>query len=128
MVADCEISGFVPAPSSEAMAAQAGKLEIQARQFGNTIHIDVDCLNVVDNVALISGTIAKHTDPAEIGLTPGLAVEDNGEGANASSARRSSSDSRGELQHACSSGLRTGPRPSCRSTTGTSRFANADCG
>jgi hypothetical protein len=67
--------------------SSAGKLEIQARQFGNTIHIDVDCLNVVDNVALISGTITKHTDPAEIGLTAGLAVEDNGEGANASSDR-----------------------------------------
>lgn len=61
-----------------------GKMEIQARQFGNRIHIEVDCLNVVGNVALISGTITQHTDPAEIGSTVGLAIEDNGEGANAS--------------------------------------------
>jgi hypothetical protein len=70
--------GFSAVQGSDGSAT--GQMEIQARQFGNTIHIDVNCLNVVGNVALISGTITQHTDPAEIGTTVGLAVEDNGEG------------------------------------------------
>lgn len=73
--------GFSAVQRSDGSAT--GRMQIQARQFGNTIHIDVNCLNVFGNVALISGTITQHTDPAEIGTTAGLAVEDNGEGANA---------------------------------------------
>jgi hypothetical protein len=74
--------GFSAVQRSDGSAI--GEMHIQARQFGNTIHIDVNCLNVIGNVALISGTITQHTDPAEIGTTAGLAVEDNGQGANAS--------------------------------------------
>ena len=73
--------GFNAVQRSDGTAT--GQMQIQARQFGNTIHIEVNCLNVVGNVALISGTITQHTDPAEVGTTAGLAVEDNGDGPNA---------------------------------------------
>ncbi len=73
--------GFSTVQRSDGSAT--GQMQIQARQFGNTIHIEVNCLNVIGNVALISGTITQHTDPAEVGATAGLAVEDNGEGTNA---------------------------------------------
>ena len=119
--------GFNAVQRSDGTAT--GQMQIQARQFGNTIHIEVNCLNVVGNVALISGTITQHTDPAEVGTTAGLAVEDNGDGPNApATAPRSSSASHRGRPPACSSGLRT-PRPSCcPSTAGTSRFANGKWG
>jgi hypothetical protein len=58
-----------------------GYAEAQPRQEGNRWRIDVNCLKVVGNVALISGlTIDNEIDPSVIGWTGGFAVEDNGEG------------------------------------------------
>jgi hypothetical protein len=55
----------------------SGHALLQARVIDTTGHVDVDCLNVVGNVALISGT-------ARDGTTRAFGVEDNGEGGNAS--------------------------------------------
>jgi hypothetical protein len=61
-----------------------GYAEAQPRQEGNRWRIDVNCLNVVGNVALITGrTIYNQIAPEIVGWTGGFAVEDNGEGAGA---------------------------------------------
>ena len=58
-----------------------GYAEAQPRQEGNRWRIDVNCLKVVGNVALITGlTIYNEIDPSMIGWTGGFAVEDNGQG------------------------------------------------
>lgn len=58
-----------------------GYAEGQPRQEGNRWRIDVNCLKVVGNVALITGlTIDNEIDPSVIGWTGGFAVEDNGQG------------------------------------------------
>jgi hypothetical protein len=58
-----------------------GYAEAQPRQEGNRWRIDVNCLKVVGNVALITGlTIYNEIDPSVIGWTGGFAVEDNGQG------------------------------------------------
>jgi hypothetical protein len=54
-----------------------GQALLQARLVDATGHIEIDCLNVVGNVALISGT-------GRDGTTRAFAVEDNGEGGTAS--------------------------------------------
>lgn len=58
-----------------------GHAEAQARQDPNRWQIDVNCLKVVGNVALITGLTTRHeSDPSMIGWTGGFAVEDNGVG------------------------------------------------
>ncbi|MGH3082814.1 MAG: hypothetical protein ACRDNP_01925 [Gaiellaceae bacterium] len=54
-----------------------GQAENHNRATGATAHVEIDCLNVVGNVAIISGETRG-------GRTAVFAVEDNGEGANAS--------------------------------------------
>jgi hypothetical protein len=53
-----------------------GQAQLQARLVGQTTHVETDCLNVVGNVAIMSG-------PLPTGTTAAFAVEDNGEGGNA---------------------------------------------
>ena len=53
-----------------------GQAQLQARLADNTTHVEIDCLNVVGNVAIVSGTLPS-------GVTGAFAVEDNGEGGNA---------------------------------------------
>ena len=57
--------------------------QLNNRLYGVTLHIAIDCLKVVGNVAIISGTVTRSTLPAEVGWTAGFAVEDNGAGKNA---------------------------------------------
>jgi hypothetical protein len=58
-----------------------GYAEAQPRQEANRWRIDVNCLKVVGNVALITGrTIYNQIAPELVGWTGGFAVEDNGEG------------------------------------------------
>ena len=53
-----------------------GQAQLQARLVDSTSHVEIDCLNVVGNVAIVSGTL-------DSGITGAFAVEDNGEGGNA---------------------------------------------
>jgi hypothetical protein len=49
-------------------------------------HVEIDCLKIVDNVALISGVITRadeRDDPGVVGWTRAFAVQDNGQGADA---------------------------------------------
>ena len=48
---------------------------------GVTVHIDVNCLNVVGNVATISGIVTRSTEPALNGFEGIFQVVDGGEGA-----------------------------------------------
>jgi hypothetical protein len=53
-----------------------GQAQLVNRATGTTGHVEIDCLNVIDNVAIVSGM-------TRMGITGAFAVEDNGEGANA---------------------------------------------
>jgi opacity protein-like surface antigen len=43
-------------------------------------HIDVNCLNVIGNFAIVSGVITSSNDPGIVGDEAAFAVQDNGEG------------------------------------------------
>ena len=53
-----------------------GHALLQARLVDTTSHVDIDCLNVAGNIAIVSGM-------TRVGVGAAFAVEDNGEGANA---------------------------------------------
>jgi hypothetical protein len=61
-----------------------GQAQVKNRATGQTLHIAIDCLNVLGNIAVVSGTATSATGPdnsngdAEI-----FGVEDNGQGATA---------------------------------------------
>lgn len=50
---------------------------------GTTITIDIDCLQVSGNLAIMSGPVLKAPDGIPVGTDMGFAVIDNGEGNNA---------------------------------------------
>jgi hypothetical protein len=59
-----------------------GQLQLNSRGFDVFVHINIDCLRVVGNVAYMSGRITHSSNPAEgvAGELNRWAVEDNGEG------------------------------------------------
>jgi hypothetical protein len=61
-----------------------GNAQVKNRATGQTLNIHIDCLNVIGNVAVVSGIAWSATGP---GNTNGdgaiFAVEDNGQGAGA---------------------------------------------
>ncbi|HEU4746999.1 MAG TPA: hypothetical protein VFS56_00750 [Gemmatimonadaceae bacterium] len=62
----------------------AGEYENHNRQGAATNHGDVDCLRFVGtNVAVMSGTITRHTNPLLEGGRSIFTVQDNGEGSGA---------------------------------------------
>ena len=60
-----------------------GMAQVNNRLVGEMFHLDVDCLNVIGDLAIVSGVITRHTDEHAIGLTGIFAVVDGGEGAAA---------------------------------------------
>ena len=60
----------------------SGNAEIQDISAGVTVHIEVDCLNVIGNVATISGIVTRSSDPTRVpeGFEGIFQVVDNGEG------------------------------------------------
>ena len=59
-----------------------GSLTLHNRDSGNFIKADINCLRVVNNIAVMSGVITKSTDPTFEGWGGFFRVQDNGEGAN----------------------------------------------
>ena len=61
-----------------------GEAQVKNRATGQTLNIHIDCLNVIGNIAVMSGIAWSATGP---GNTDGddqiFAVKDNGQGANA---------------------------------------------
>jgi hypothetical protein len=62
-----------------------GELELNSRSFEVVVHIKIDCLRVVGNVAHMSGRITRVSNPdeGEVGELDRVEVRDNGEGGNA---------------------------------------------
>src|ERR671919_2428315 len=62
-----------------------GELQLNSRSFDVVVHIKIDCLRVVGNVAHMSGRITRVSNPdeGEVGELNRVEVRDNGEGANA---------------------------------------------
>ena len=64
--------------------AASGNAEVQDISAGVTVHIEVDCLNVIGNFATISGIVTRSSDPTRVpeGFEGIFQVVDNGEGNN----------------------------------------------
>jgi hypothetical protein len=62
-----------------------GQLQLNSRSFDVVVHIRIDCLRVVGNVAHMSGRITRINNPeeGEVGELNRVEVRDNGEGADA---------------------------------------------
>ena len=62
-----------------------GELQLNSRSFDVVVHIEIDCLRVVGNVAHMSGRITRVSNPdeGEVGELNRVEVRDNGEGGNA---------------------------------------------
>jgi hypothetical protein len=61
-----------------------GHAQVRNRATGQTLHIQIDCLNVIGNIAVMSGTATSATGPENSdGDAEIFAVQDNGQGADA---------------------------------------------
>jgi hypothetical protein len=61
-----------------------GEAQVENRSSGFRGHIRIDCLNVIANVALMTGVWTSSTSPSiPVGSDAFFAVQDNGEGPNA---------------------------------------------
>jgi hypothetical protein len=62
-----------------------GQLQLNSRSFDVVVHIRIDCLRVVGNVAHMSGRITRINNPeeGEVGELNRVEVRDNGEGNDA---------------------------------------------
>lgn len=59
-----------------------GEAQIDNRSVPGRLHIQIDCLNVIGNIAVISGTITSSTEAGvPAGASSIFGVQDNGEGA-----------------------------------------------
>jgi hypothetical protein len=63
--------------------AATGSAEVNDITAGVRAHIDVNCLNVIGNYAIVSGVVTSSSEEALVGDEAAFAVQDNGEGANA---------------------------------------------
>src|SRR6266545_7182804 len=61
----------------------SGQAQLERSDNGILAHIDIDCLNVLGNVAVMSGMYTRATNPALVGSDALFAVKDNGEGPGA---------------------------------------------
>ena len=67
-----QVSGF----------AATGEATIHDVTAGVRVHVDVDCLNVIGNYAIVSGVVTQTSDPTAVpeGTQAIFAVVDNGNG------------------------------------------------
>ena len=80
---DGELRTFSFAAHQDESGNVGGMAQVNNRSIGEMFQMSVDCLNIFDNLAIVSGVITRHTDTHAIGLTGIFAVVDSGEGANA---------------------------------------------
>lgn len=59
-----------------------GQAQLNNRAQDARIHLEIDCLLVIGNRAVMSGVVTNTNDPVFEGLTGTFRVTDNGEGAN----------------------------------------------
>jgi len=61
-----------------------GQAQVKNRATGQTLHIQIDCLNVIGDIAILSGTATSATGPGNSdGDAEIFGVQDNGQGATA---------------------------------------------
>jgi len=62
-----------------------GQLQLNSRSFDVVVHIEIDCLRLDGNIAIMSGHITRISDPEQgsVGELNRWRVQDNGEGASA---------------------------------------------
>jgi hypothetical protein len=73
---------FEAAKSSDGTVT--GQAQVKNRATGQTLHIQIDCLNVIGNIAVLSGTATSATGPGNSdGDAEIFGVQDNGRGATA---------------------------------------------
>jgi hypothetical protein len=65
-----------------------GQAQLNNRQQDAVDHLDIDCLKVVGNTAVVSGVVTR-SNSGQLGNTGVFAVQDNGEGNNAAPDRLS---------------------------------------
>ena len=63
--------------------AATGEAKINDASAGVRVDVDVNCLNVIGNYAIVSGVVTRSNDPTLVGDEAAFAVQDNGEGAKA---------------------------------------------
>jgi hypothetical protein len=62
-----------------------GQAQIDNRAVAQRLHIEIDCLNIIGNIAVMSGTLTHATGSGiSVGDAAIFGVQDNGEGAGAS--------------------------------------------
>ncbi len=59
-----------------------GTAQVNNRMVNEMFQLDLDCLQVAGNIAIMSGIITRHTDTTAIGLTGVFGVIDNGAGSS----------------------------------------------
>jgi hypothetical protein len=66
--------------------AVRGTAVIDNRAVGETFQVDIDCMVVAGDIAVMSGVVSRHTDERAVGLTGIFGVLDAGEGSGATDA------------------------------------------
>ena len=82
-IVDGELRTFSFTARQEPDGAVRGSAQIDNRAIDEMFTIDVDCLVVAGNIAVMSGVVSRHSDEHAIGLTGILRVLDAGEGSSA---------------------------------------------
>lgn len=78
-------AGFITTFTFNAVKRADGRVTGQALyQNGIRLKVEIDCLAVDGNVAVLSGTLKQHSNPMWVGAGGYFVVEDNGEGVQAS--------------------------------------------
>jgi hypothetical protein len=85
-IVDGKLRTFSFAARQDRDGVDRGTAEINNRAIGEMFQIDIDCLAVQGNIAVMSGVITRHTDEHAVGLTGIFGVIDGGEGSGASDA------------------------------------------
>jgi hypothetical protein len=73
----------VSAQQQSADDTATGNAEVNDATAGVRAHVDVNCVNVIGNYAIVSGVVTSSNDPTLVGDEAEFAVQDNGEGAKA---------------------------------------------
>jgi hypothetical protein len=60
-----------------------GEAQLDNRASGARDHFEIDCLNVLGDIAVMSGIVRSSVDPTLVGTDVLFAVRDNGEGPGA---------------------------------------------
>jgi hypothetical protein len=75
-----ELRTFSFTARRDADGVATGMAQVDNRAIDEMFQLRVDCINVVGNIAIVSGVISRHTDLHAIGLTGIFAAQDSGEG------------------------------------------------